>query len=237
MLVDAAEGTKPQNGSCFARRWSGSCNRSSSSTRSTSRTPVRRKCCRKRSTCSSNLAPTTRCSTSRTSSPVDALASPRTIPRFSATRSIRCSTGPRQDSRPGYRSGQPVRMVVTSLTWSEFVGRVVTGRVASGTVKKGMRSSSSKADGSVQKGNVAEVEAFDKLGRVAVGEGTAGDIVALTGLPDPRSATPSPTPRCPSRLNGSKSTNRRCRCCSRSTTRRWPAGTASSSPAATSVSG
>jgi GTP-binding protein len=42
-----------------------------------------------------------------------------------------------------------------------------------------------KADGTLQKGTVAEVEAFDKLGRVPVAEGTAGDIVALTGLPNP----------------------------------------------------
>ena len=92
------------------------------------------------------------------------------------------------------------KMAVTTLTWSEFVGRIVTGRVASGTIKKGQQVLILKADGRQVKGQVAEVEAFDKLGRAPTAEGTAGDIIALTGLPEPEIGDticdPSdPTPR------------------------------------------
>ena len=79
----------------------------------------------------------------------------------------------------------PFKMMVTTIAWSEFVGRIVTGRVASGKIKKGQQVYILKADGSQVRGQVAEVESFDKLGRAPTPEGSAGDIIALTGLPDP----------------------------------------------------
>lgn len=78
----------------------------------------------------------------------------------------------------------PFQMMVTSLTYSEFVGRIATGRIVSGSIKPNQKVVLMKADKNVPE-QVVNVEVFDKLGRTAVAEGTAGDIVALTGLEKP----------------------------------------------------
>ena len=79
----------------------------------------------------------------------------------------------------------PLQMMVTSLSWSDYVGRIATGRISCGKVRKGQKIVLLKADGSKVSGEAVAVETFDKLGRVPVEEATAGDIVALTGLPEP----------------------------------------------------
>lgn len=79
----------------------------------------------------------------------------------------------------------PLQMMVTSLAYSEFVGRIATGRIVSGSVKPGQKVVLIKSDGALVPDEVVTVEAFDKLGRTPVEEGTAGDIVALTGLEKP----------------------------------------------------
>jgi len=81
--------------------------------------------------------------------------------------------------------GPPVVMV-TSLTYSEYVGRVATGRIVSGKFKTNQKVVLTRANGSLTPATITSVELFDKLGRVEVPEATAGDIVALTGLPDPQ---------------------------------------------------
>ena len=79
----------------------------------------------------------------------------------------------------------PLQVMVTSLEWSEFVGRIATGRIASGRIRRGQKVKLMRADGTQESAEIAAVEVFDKLGRVSVEEAAAGDIVALTGLPDP----------------------------------------------------
>src|SRR5579872_1974393 len=79
----------------------------------------------------------------------------------------------------------PLQMMVTTLAWSDYVGRIATGRISSGTIRKGQKIALLKADGSQIAGEAVAVEVFDKLGRTAADEATAGDIVALTGLPEP----------------------------------------------------
>jgi GTP-binding protein len=79
----------------------------------------------------------------------------------------------------------PLQMMVTTLEWSEYVGRIATGRIRSGCVRSGQTVLLLREDGSRDRAEVAEVHLFDKLGRAEVDEATAGDIVALVGLPDP----------------------------------------------------
>lgn len=92
---------------------------------------------------------------------------------------VRCVPGPIANPTG------PFQMMVTSLAYSEFVGRIATGRIVSGTVKPGQKVVMMKADGTNVPQQIVAVEVFDKLGRAAVAEGTAGDIVALTGLEKP----------------------------------------------------
>ena len=79
----------------------------------------------------------------------------------------------------------PFQMMVTSLAYSEFVGRIATGRIVGGSIKPGQKVVLMKANGSKVADQVVNVEVFEKLGRTAVAEATAGDIVALTGLEKP----------------------------------------------------
>ncbi|MFN0053003.1 MAG: translational GTPase TypA [Planctomycetales bacterium] len=86
---------------------------------------------------------------------------------------------------PDVNPDDPLQMMVTTLAWSDYVGRIATGRIKSGKIHKGERIALLRADGSQVPGTAVAVEVFDKLGRVPVDVATAGDIVALTGLPEP----------------------------------------------------
>ncbi len=80
-----------------------------------------------------------------------------------------------------YLEGTP-QMQITSLDYSSFVGRIAIGRVHRGTLKEGMPISLCKADGSIKKGRIKELQIFEGLGRKSVEEVTAGEICAITGI-------------------------------------------------------
>lgn len=82
---------------------------------------------------------------------------------------------------PEIEADQQFRMSVTTLDWSEFVGRIAIGRIESGSVKPGQAVVVLQEDGQ-KSARVAEVNVFENLGRTPVDEATAGDIVALVGL-------------------------------------------------------
>ncbi|MEX0716752.1 MAG: translational GTPase TypA [Planctomycetaceae bacterium] len=91
------------------------------------------------------------------------------------------------DNVPGPQidAAGPMQMMVTTLEWSEYVGRIATGRIVSGRARPGDSIVLIKENGKHVNGTIEEVEVFDKLGRVSVDEAAAGDIVALIGLPEP----------------------------------------------------
>jgi GTP-binding protein len=76
----------------------------------------------------------------------------------------------------------PLQMLVTTLDWSEFVGRIAIGRVQSGTIRKGQTVALLKEDGVPREAKVQQLYTFEKLGRVEVEEVTAGDICAVVGI-------------------------------------------------------
>lgn len=76
----------------------------------------------------------------------------------------------------------PLSMLVTTLDWSEFVGRIAIGRIYSGTVKKGQRVTLMQKDDKTTQGKVVAINVFEKLARAEVDEAGAGDVVALVGL-------------------------------------------------------
>ena len=81
------------------------------------------------------------------------------------------------------RSG-PLQMLVTTLDWSDYVGRIAIGRIESGRIAKGSQVMRSKADGSLVPAKIVGLQVFDKLGRVDAEEATAGDIAAISGVED-----------------------------------------------------
>lgn len=76
----------------------------------------------------------------------------------------------------------PLQMLVTTLDWSEYVGRIAIGRISAGRVRKGMPVALLKADSMVRQSRIVAVHLFEKLGRREVEEAAAGDVVALVGL-------------------------------------------------------
>jgi len=77
-----------------------------------------------------------------------------------------------------------LQMLVTTLDWSDYVGRIGVGRIYSGTLKAGQQIALMQADEKVTMAKIASVHVFEKLGRTEVPEATAGDIAAVVGLED-----------------------------------------------------
>ena len=88
------------------------------------------------------------------------------------------------DSIPGPEidTEAPLQMLVTTLDWSDYVGRIAVGRIYSGEIRRGQQVALMQADGRSLLTKVAAVHVFDKLGRIQVEEATAGDVAALVGL-------------------------------------------------------
>ena len=82
---------------------------------------------------------------------------------------------------PEAKLDAPLQMMVTTLDWSEYVGRIAVGRIREGKVRAGQSVDLHGPDG-VKRLKVAGLFVFDKLGRLAVEEASAGDIVAIEGL-------------------------------------------------------
>ena len=78
----------------------------------------------------------------------------------------------------------PLQMLVTTLDWSEFVGRIAVGRVQSGTVKRGQTIALAKKDGVVTESKIQKLYIFTNLGRTETEEVQAGDVCALVGIED-----------------------------------------------------
>lgn len=75
-----------------------------------------------------------------------------------------------------------VQMLITSLDYSSFTGRIAIGRLQRGTLKEGMNISLVKRDGKIIKSKIKELHTFEGIGRRKVEEVHAGDICALVGL-------------------------------------------------------
>jgi len=74
------------------------------------------------------------------------------------------------------------QMLITSLDYSSFTGRIAIGRLQRGTLKENMQIALMKRDGTVTKSRIKELHTFEGLGRLKVSEVQAGDICALVGL-------------------------------------------------------
>lgn len=76
----------------------------------------------------------------------------------------------------------PVQMLVTTLDYNDYVGRIGIGRVFRGTLQAGRQVTVIHRDGTQRTEQVAELFAFDGLGRRKVEQVVAGDICAVVGL-------------------------------------------------------
>ena len=77
----------------------------------------------------------------------------------------------------------PFRMLVTTLEYDAYVGRVLTGRILSGTVAKNMTVKAlSRAGEIVERTRITKILAFRGLARTPIEQAHAGDIVAIAGF-------------------------------------------------------
>jgi GTP-binding protein len=82
---------------------------------------------------------------------------------------------------PEIIEGTP-QMLITSLDYSNYVGRIAVGRVHRGTLKENMDVALVKRDGSITKSRIKELHTFTGLGRSKTNEVKSGDICALVGI-------------------------------------------------------
>ncbi len=82
---------------------------------------------------------------------------------------------------PTQLEGTP-QMLITSLDYSSYTGRIAVGRVHRGTLKEGMNITLSKRDGSQVKSKIKELHTFEGMGRKKTTEVSSGDICAIVGI-------------------------------------------------------
>jgi GTP-binding protein len=105
---------------------------------------------------------------------------------------------------PRYEEGHPLQLLVTTLDYDEYVGRLAIGRVVQGTITKGETVTRCLLDGGRESVKVAQLYGYEGLQRVPIESARPGDIVAVAGfdevaigetLADPEDARPLPAIR------------------------------------------
>lgn len=82
---------------------------------------------------------------------------------------------------PERLDGTP-QMLITSLDYSTYTGRIAVGRVHRGVLKSGMNITIVHRDGSMEKTKIKELHTFEGMGHKATDEVCSGDICAVVGL-------------------------------------------------------
>ena len=76
----------------------------------------------------------------------------------------------------------PLQMLITSLSYSSYVGRIAIGRVHRGTIRTGQEIALMKSDGTIERQRIKELDIFSGLGRQKVDEVHSGDLCAVIGI-------------------------------------------------------
>lgn len=82
---------------------------------------------------------------------------------------------------PQQLEGTP-QMLITSLDYSNYTGRIAVGRVHRGTISEGMKCTIAHSDGTLEKTQIKEVHTFEGMGRQKTDAVSSGDICAVVGL-------------------------------------------------------
>jgi len=78
----------------------------------------------------------------------------------------------------------PLQLQVTTLDYSEYLGRIVIGRIHNGTIRAGQPAALVTETGAIVKAKVSKLMGFEGLKRIEIEEASAGNIVAVAGFAD-----------------------------------------------------
>jgi GTP-binding protein len=79
---------------------------------------------------------------------------------------------------------KPLQLQVTTLDYSEYVGRIVIGRIHNGTIRVGQQAALVTESGAIVKSRITKLMGFEGLKRIEIEESTAGNLVAVAGFSD-----------------------------------------------------
>ena len=79
---------------------------------------------------------------------------------------------------------KPLQLQITSLDYSDFLGRIIIGRVHNGVIRSGQRALLIKENGKLKQGRINKLMGFEGLKRIEINEAFAGNIVAVSGFDD-----------------------------------------------------
>eukprot|EP00953_Heterococcus_sp_UTEX-ZZ885_P013041 7455-Heterococcus_DN1.PRE.1 len=84
--------------------------------------------------------------------------------------------------KPVVRPNSPLQILTANIDYDDFKGKLGIGRVHSGSIKRGQQVGVTRPGEPVKTSKVSELFVFDNLGRMAVEEASAGDIVMIAGI-------------------------------------------------------
>jgi GTP-binding protein len=79
---------------------------------------------------------------------------------------------------------KPLQLQVTTLDYSDYLGRIVIGRIHNGTIRAGQQAALVTEHGAIVKAKVAKLMGFEGLKRIDIESASAGNIVAVAGFAD-----------------------------------------------------
>jgi GTP-binding protein len=85
---------------------------------------------------------------------------------------------------PEYEPDSPLQAHVTNLDASPYVGRIAICRVRNGTIRRGEQAAWCRSDGTIEKVKITELYVTEALERINALEASAGEIIALAGIPE-----------------------------------------------------
>jgi GTP-binding protein len=81
-------------------------------------------------------------------------------------------------------SEKPLQLQVTTIDYSDYLGRIIIGKVHNGTIKMGQQAALLREDGSILKGKISKLMGFEGLKRIDIQSASAGNIIAVAGFAD-----------------------------------------------------
>jgi GTP-binding protein len=86
--------------------------------------------------------------------------------------------------KPGGDVNLPLQMLVTSIKWDNYRGRVAIGRIYNGKIQSGQEVIQINREGMMKKFRLTSLITFVGLAQAEISEASAGEIVAIAGMPD-----------------------------------------------------